>query len=57
MKRILIAFILLMAITSCKKEVVQPEDNTSENVYVRIESVSKDGSVSYSPIFRVNMRN
>lgn len=57
MKKVLFLFIFALSIVSCKKEVVESQETTPDNVYVRIESVSKDGSLSYSPIFRVSMKN
>jgi len=57
MKKVLFVFIFALIIMSCKKEVAQTEDPIPDNVYVRIESVSKDGTTFYSPIVRVLMKN
>ena len=57
MKKLLIICLSLIVFCSCKKE-VSPE-TTSEwkgNTFVRVETVEKDGSVSYSNITRLNIK-
>jgi len=53
MKKI-IAILAIISLVSCKKETLST--TTSENVFVRVESVSKTGQSTYSDVQVVRMK-
>ena len=56
MKKILFLF-FVVALSSCKKETSIVEETIPNKVYIRIETITVDGKLQYSPIYPVNMKN
>lgn len=55
MKKILIASLLFVLIASCKKEDPIVAESQTERIMLRIESVSSDGDLNYSPVISVEV--
>lgn len=53
--KILLIFLTIFSVISCSKDSIV-QDNSDE-LYVRIESISLNGDTSYSPIEIVKLKN
>lgn len=49
--------ISLFLLSSCAKETAEPVQADQKQVIIRIKQVQKDGTVSYSPRVRVQVRS
>lgn len=47
----------LFLLSSCAKETAEPVQTGQKQMIIRIKQVQKDGTVTYSPRVRVQVRN
>ncbi|MCF1714452.1 hypothetical protein L0U88_07415 [Flavihumibacter sp. RY-1] len=50
-------FSALFLLSSCAKETAEPVQTGQKQVIIRIKQVQKDGTVTYSPRVRVQVRS
>ena len=53
----LFTFFAMFLLSSCAKETTEPVQADQKQVIIRIKQVQKDGTVSYSPRVRVQVRS
>ena len=49
----LLTILTIFATASCDKEIKEPKTSGTETIFLRVESVSKDSSLSYSEVISV----
>lgn len=51
-----LALFALSFLSSCSKETVEPAGMEQKQVFIRIKQVEKNGTISYSPKVRVQVK-